>query len=363
MPSSSNRLARIAVLGAGSGGQAIAGVLALAGHRVRLWNRTPGRISPFAQSRRLSITGQISGTARLEEITTDMARAVADAEIIIITVTADAHFEISTQLGSLLKSGQLVLLSPGRTGGCLVFRRGLNQIKSRADILLAEAQTLIFACRAACDGQVNIIGTKDIVPVAALPASRTPEVLERVSPLFSGFRAAAHVLQTGLENIGAVFHPAILTFNAAAVERGNSFFFYRDMTPKIAAFLDKLDQERMQLGKAYGLNLISILDWITITYPNSRGRTLCDRFQLNPAYANILAPTALNSRLLSEDIPTGLVPFVSLGKAAGLDMPLTRSLIQIGGALLEYSFWDSGRTLSRMGLAGLSTEGIVKAVL
>jgi opine dehydrogenase len=82
----------------------------------------------------------------------------------------------------------------------------------------------------------------------------------------------------------------------------------------------------------------------------------------NPAYYQIKAPTQLASRLLLEDIPTGLVPFVALGEVAGLEMPLTRSLIHISSALLRRDFWSYGRTLHALGLDAMNVEAILEYV-
>ncbi|MGA1045559.1 MAG: hypothetical protein ACO3ZY_10220, partial [Phycisphaerales bacterium] len=47
-------------------------------------------------------------------------------------------------------------------------------------------------------------------------------VVETVRELFECFEAAPSGLHTGLENIGAMFHPAIVVFNAATIERAEA---------------------------------------------------------------------------------------------------------------------------------------------
>jgi opine dehydrogenase len=223
---------------------------------------------------------------------------------------------------------------------------------------VAEAQSLVYACRAE-GAVVRVIGVKTFVPFAAYPARHTDRVLAKVHPLFPCFQRAASVLHTGFENIGAIFHPAITLFNAATIERGQPFYFYQDMTPLIAKVLTLLDHERIAAGAAFGIDLHSIFDWIKQAYPATQGHTLCDRLRDNPAYHEILAPTTLQSRLLTEDIPTGLVPLFALGTAAGVAMPLMQALIDLGGALLGRDFWSEGRTLEHMGLAGLTPAQIL----
>src|SRR5437870_1630037 len=55
----------VAVLGAGHGGLALAGYLAQQGHRVSLWNRSPGRLAPVAALGGVRLGLPASATATL----------------------------------------------------------------------------------------------------------------------------------------------------------------------------------------------------------------------------------------------------------------------------------------------------------
>lgn len=357
-----SRTYRVAVLGAGNGGQAMAGALALAGHSVRLWNRRAGRMDAFRASRRIRLVGALTGEAKLEQVTEDLGAAVRGAEVVLIVTTANAHEPLARALAPLLEEGQIVLLNPGRTGGALVVRQVLQRFRPGLRVHVAEAQSLVYACRLEGVRTVRVIGIKEFVPVAALPGVDTAHVVAHASSLFPSFKPAAHALVTSFENIGAVLHPAVVLFNAVAIERKTPFYFYQDMTPSVSEFLVELDRERLELGRAYGLELVSIVDWIQKAYPQSRGHTLWDRMHSNPAYNEIRAPDVLDSRLLTEDIPTGLVPFIAFGEAAGVEMRIMRALVEMASTLLRREFSREGRSLERMGLAGLAPHQILKAV-
>lgn len=348
----------IAVLGAGSGGLALAGSLASRGYQVRIWNRDEARLKPLRLVGRLRLTGCIESDVPLPVCTTDLAKAVCGAEIIFIVTTADGHENIAARLAPLLRPRQCLLLCPGRTGGALIVRQTLRSLGCCDDVLVAEAQSLVYACRA--DGaNVNLIGVKSLVPVSAFPTAQTGEVLSRLSPLFDSFRPSPSSLHTSLENIGAIFHPAIVIFNAVTIERGEAFYLYRDMSSQLADFLLKLDRERLDIGTAYGLELCGISEWIIRTYPATRGGGLRERFQNCPAYRDILAPSRLDSRFLTEDLPTGLVPMAALGLVAGVPTPLMNALIDLGGAILNRDLRAEGRSLERLGLKGMSPRKII----
>ena len=80
----------------------------------------------------------------------------------------------------------------------------------------------------------------------------------------------------------------------------------------------------------------------------------------NPAYYAIKSPSTIFTRQLTEDIPTGVLPIVELGKAAGVDVSLMESMINICSALLQIDFRKNGRTLEHLGLADLTKEEILK---
>ena len=350
---------KIAVLGTGNGGQAIAGWLAMQQCDVVLYGRNKETVDALRIKGSIQLTGAIEGVGKLHQVTNDIQQAVKGCDIIMVVTTANAHASIACQVSQVLKDGQIIILNPGRTGGALEFRRALDESECKAKVYVAEAQTLVYACRLIENGVVNIIGVKDKVLLAAVPSSDTRYVLERINPFYPCFSAANNVLRTSLENIGAMFHPCVLLFNAATIERHDVFWFYRDMTPEIANFIEEFDRERLAVGKAYGIDLLSVNEWISYAYPDTVGTTLCEKMRNNPAYHDIKSPSTIFTRQLTEDIPTGVLPILELGEAAGVQMPLMKAMVDICGRLLKIDFRKEGRTLEHLGLAGKSKSEII----
>ena len=125
---------------------------------------------------------------------------------------------------------------------------------------------------------------------------------------------------------------------------------------------ERLDAERLAIGRAYGLTLTSARDWVSMAYDHIMGDTLRERMFNNPAYYDITAPTTLRCRQLLEDIPTGFVPMLELGRLAGVETPLMESLLPICSTLLDEDFRTTGRTLEKMGLGGMSFETLLNKV-
>jgi opine dehydrogenase len=232
---------KITVIGAGNGGKALAGHLALMGAKVTLYNRTWKHIDAIKERGGISVVsdnGEVQGFGELVNITSNMDEAIIASPLIMIVVPAFAHKDLATKMAPFLHDGQIVVLNPGRTFGAFEFRQVLNSNKCQAKIILAETQTFIYASRSDGPSQARIHRIKDGVPLAALPSRDTHIVLEALRPYFPQFINGRSVLHTGLNNIGAIFHPAITIHNAGRIEdTDGEFQFYLDgVTPTVAAY-------------------------------------------------------------------------------------------------------------------------------
>lgn len=198
-----------AVLGAGNGGMAMAGHLALKGFEVRLYNRTAERIEAVCTTGAIQVIGGDDeslphGIGEVAMASTDIEHTLDGADIVMVVVPATGHRFIAEQCAPHLRDGQIVILHPGRTGGALEFYSIVRARKPGADVVIAEAQTLLYACRLMNLCQVRVFGMKRSVPLAALPAYRTPEVIDAIRPAFREFVPGDNVMKTSLDNIGAI---------------------------------------------------------------------------------------------------------------------------------------------------------------
>lgn len=357
-----NQYFKIAVVGSGNGGQAIAGHMAAMGHDVILFNRTIDKLKKIIEKKGIHLTGTINTFGSISRITDNMKEAISGCDIIMIATTADAHGQLASEMLPFLKDGQIIVLNPGRTGGALEMRKIFNEGNLTAKVYLAECQTLIYACRQEEPGVVKIIGMKDRVYYATYPAKDITNVHSSLSMIYKCLIPVDNVLITSLENIGAIFHPTNVIFNAAKIERGEDFYFYNDMTSSVCSVLENVDAERLMIGNAYGIKLKAAEEWISYAYEGIPGNDLLSKMKYNPAYYKICAPKSLNSRLLTEDIPTGILPMIELGGVAGLKLPLMNAVYTLSSCLLDTDFRKEGRTLERLGLTNMSVNQIINLI-
>lgn len=349
----------ISIIGAGNGGQAMAGHFSLLGHNIKLYNRTISKIKEIVKSKEINLNDKITGTATISCVTDDLKTAISGAAVIMVTTTADAHKTIAIDIAPYIEDNQIIVLNPGRTLGALEFSLELKK-RTTKRFLIAEAQSLIYACRADKPGNVRVIGVKSKVFLSAFPSIDTDYVLDTINKIYPCFVKAENILFTSLENIGAILHPSVILFNAAAIERGNMFYFYNDMTHSVAHFIEELDKERLEIGKAFNIELLSVSEWVSYAYKNIEGRTFLEKIRNNPAYYKILAPTNLKNRMLLEDIPTGILPMIELGRIVGINTPLMQSVFQIAQSLIATNLLNNGRTFANLGLDNLNKESLIK---
>ncbi len=359
---------KVCIIGAGHGGTAMAAHLSLMGYEVSLWNRTPEHLEPIRQRGGIELLAPDAydlpkGTASLALVTSDMAEALEGCGMVMVVIPATGHKDIARTCADHLQDGQTVVLHPGRTGGALEFRRVLNECNCQADILLAEAQTFIYASRVVGPAQSRILGVKNSIPVAALPAYRTPEVLRNLRNAYPQFVAGDNVLKTGLDNVAILFHPTVMLANSARIEDEPQGFEYyiEGITPSVANLLDALDDERIAVAEALGLRAMRVRTWLYVAY-DCAGRDLYEAVRSNPAYKGIMAPSSLHHRYLLEDVPTSLIPMISLGEQFGVETPVMHSIVEIACRLLSEDFWAIGRTTADMGVDGLNVKQIGRFV-
>ncbi len=358
------RETRYTVVGAGHGGKAMAAHLALMGFPVTLYNRTPENVAAIARRGGIeleSYQGGPRGFGMLKLVTSDMGEALAEAEVVMVVVPSTAHADIARAAAPYLRDGQIVVLHPGRTGGALQFVKVLNDCGCRADVTVAEAETLIYASRSDGPAQARIFAIKEAVPLAALPATRTARVLEALRSAYPQFIDGISVLHTGLNNMGAIFHPALTLLNAGRIEstRGEFQFYIDGVTPSVARVLEALDRERVTVAAALGIRARSALEWLKMAY-DSTGATLYEAIQNQPGYRGIKAPPTLNHRYIFEEIPMSLVPIAALGQRYGVSVQCVDAIIRLACIVHQTDFWRRGRTLDKLGIEQLSVSELTR---
>jgi opine dehydrogenase len=246
----------------------------------------------------------------------------------------------------------------------LAFKQALLDYGCRYEIPIAESSSLIYACRALEPGRVLVGGKKDRLLVSTLPATANEIVRSLLLDAFPEIQIARNVLVTSFDNTNPIFHPAPTLLSTSWIESGKDFlYYYEGISETIGKFIVGMDQERLAIGKAIGLEfgteIIDVFTQYQVEY-HTGGASIAEVVRHVPAYAAIYGPKTLKNRYLYEDVPLGLVPLVSLGKAVGQTTVKMELIISLAEQLMGEDFTGTGRTLASLGLQDLSVAQIVQ---
>jgi opine dehydrogenase len=359
---------KIAVLGAGNGGHAMAADLTLGGHTVNLFDRYPEPIQAIRKAGGITLTGEAvykEGFAKLNRATNDMKEALEkDVEVVMITVPAFAHQYMIENSAPFLRDGQIVVFNTGYWGS-LRFHNYLQKL-GKTEVQLVETAILIYSCRINGPASVFIDGLKKEMAVAAFPAGRIGNALKVLNTLYPQFTKAKSVLETNFNNLNPIFHPAITLLNAGLSERTKGdYVFYKDgVTPSVGRVIETIDGERREIAKDLGVDLLPSKEWL-YNYYGSKGKDLYEAIQNTKPYQDPKerGPDNLQkTRFVIEDVPYGLVPMASLGDAVGKQAPTIKAIISLLSVINQTDYWQEGNTVGKLGLSGLNGEGIVRFV-
>lgn len=353
----------VAVLGAGNVGCALAADLTLRGFAVRLCNRSGERLESIRRDG-LALTGVLEGVARIPVVTDEIAEAVRGADVIAVTVPTSLLGSVAREIALAATHEQILWLNPGHSGGALFLAAEFRRLGRAAEIPICQLTTATHGARLGSSTAVQLFG-RPRVSMASFPSTHLERCHELLDCLLPGqIQPIASVLEADLANMNAVLHPAGMVANAGWLESvdGHFPFYSRGIGPGVARIVDAVDAERIALAQALGVPATPLVDLLlsagyTTAEGAARGRAH-DALQAGEALRDVEAPPGLLHRYLHEDVGCGLVPWTMLAAVAGVPTPVMSALVVLAGALNGVDYAETGFTLERLGLAGMSASGI-----
>jgi opine dehydrogenase len=363
------RSMKTAVLGTGPGGLAIAADLASAGHRVVIADL------PQFQRNVHVVQGQggvqvVSGWRDVETVRVEgessIPAAVADADVVIVSVVASAHETFVKQLLPAFK-GDAVLLFMGEGGGALVAYRAFENA-GRSDVVIGETNSLPFIARLSRPGAVSVQRKSGGVLMAAIPAANTTSLLELVRRYWDFIEPAESVWETVLINYDAIDTVPVALSNAGTLEgrSGGMLLWGEGATPSVVRLIDAVDEELLGIRRALGhRDNRRYADFLVAQglaapsenlYPMMRGAGIVRSVRASGS------PKSLHT-LLELEVEWSLVFAASIARAIGSSTPVVDGIIAVAGAMLDRDPWRVGRTLAKLELVGLSAEELMSFAL
>jgi opine dehydrogenase len=366
--------ARVSVFGAGNAGLTAAFHFTQHGAQVALY----GSKGFDEQIHAIAVEGGIksvseygnakldySGFEHIDLLTTDVKAAVEYAEILVLPVPSFAQAPLFRELLPFLSSGQTLVLMPGNYGSLALTKIKNTEGYADLDITFVDAISIPWATRITGNAEIAIFGMKSFLPVAALPASRTAESIEKLQTIFPlKLTALENVIAAGLENINFGGHPLMTTLNIGLLENyPGKFNYYTDCcSPATAKACEKLDIERLTVGRALGLGLKSELEAMNELY-DMNAKSVYELNKTSTTHGSVnSAPDSSKSRYITEDAPYLLVPCLEFAQLMNIAMPIATSILHLTSAFNDENYFISGRTLEKMGLNDMSATEIIAKI-
>lgn len=325
------------VVGAGNVGLATAALLANDGYDVHLFSR---RRLPISESKTLRVFGNIlEGSFELSTCTHDLAEIAKKhngklpAKIAIACRGNDIN-AIAELLYPYITADMSILLLCSARFASLAFHQALQRLGCDLSNLpaVADVRTSPIVSRGSVIGIVNLSAFKESVRIAAPILSMTERVTQDF-PTFSNLRGQASYMGLSLSKLDDIVHIPLILTGWLAVESGQGHNIYRSATNSNAQFIEKMDRERLEVGRALGIDLLDICSAFHESY-GTIGDSVLEHFRQIKAFdsAIIQDPT---HRYLFEDVAFGLCPLQFLARAVGIATPIIDGAITLANTLAD----------------------------
>jgi opine dehydrogenase len=357
---------KVAVLGAGAAGCTVAADIGSKGHEVRLYDLPQfSRTIDTIRGEGIHLVGELTSTYTPDRLTTDLQEAVDGADIVMLTVPGFAH---QTFMDACLPSfsRNQVVLNWTSYWSCMRFLPQAQKI-GRRDIVLAEASILPFMTEKTPEGNVFVRAVKQELWVAAMPATKTDEVMKIVEEIYPQAVGVENVLVTSLNNLNVPFHVVTAMMNAGHWEQttGDFDFFGYGITPAVGRVADAVDHERLAVARAMGVNSPSLPELMNKVYGKygATGPTMYDVLHGLKSHATWRPRVKLlDYGDVREDVPFGLVPLSSLGDQFDVPTPMIDVMIHLAGVATQKDFRAIGADAEKLGVKGMTPSAITRYV-
>lgn len=303
---------RIAVLGAGAWGTALANVVARAGRDVTLWARNPETAAHLARQR---TNPRLPGVALDDgvEVTNDIARA-AHGDAVLIVVPAQTLRPVARAIDSVVKPGTPVV-------ACA---KGIEQgsRKFMTEVIAESAPRTTPAILSGPSFAIDVArGMPTAVTLALRDESRVAELARALGS--ATFRPYHSTDVRGVEIGGAAKNVLAI---AAGIVAGRKLGASAE-----AALVTRGFAELFRFGHAYGaraetLTGLSGLGDLILSCSSLQSRN----YSVGIALGQDRAPDEVRKSILAEGIDTAPV-LVELARAKRVDMPIASAVAAVLG--------------------------------
>lgn len=350
---------KVAILGAGNAGCAVAADLTLHGHQVTLIKTSHAMhddnyLYLVENNGKMTLNefGKVR-TAHINKVTRDLS-LIQESEIVIIYIQTNYHEQLIEKIKPYLCDNQILLINPGYLSTAYVLKHCYDK-----KLIIAEAESSFIDGRIMEPGLFRV-GFRNVRnPIGIYPSFRKEEAIAKLDQLNERLVYLNSVVEAALHNPNLIVHTvgSVMSIPRIEFSKGDFCMYHEAYTrsnPRTWMILDALDNEKMNILEKLGFSRVPYVE--ACKYRNSLDDSM-DAKEVFLNYAEMptraKGPTDVDSRYISEDVPQGLVMLEALGKALGIVTPICTSLIEIASAALGRNLRSEGRTPEKLGVENI----------
>jgi hypothetical protein len=366
--------ARVAVCGSGNAGHALVVAMCQGFGGSIAWlvgsEERAGLLRRNLSSEGLHSTGVVTADAgRLATVSSEPAKVIPDADLVLISVPAFAHQVVLERIRPYLKDTAVVGCLPTRGGFEFEASRCLRSDRATYRRSFFGLQTFPWSARVKTPGRLVHFGAAKAEVLLAASGGDASWLAAELTEMFGvDIAPTAGFLGLTLGNPGQFIHPGLMyghfrswqgaPYDADAVPR-----FYADATDDMGDVVEGLSQEAIAIARAFEAasdftldisGVTGVHDWLRSVYAHvtTDVTTVGSCFRTGPIQARLapmkeVAPGKFVPdfayRYLSEDVPFGLVVTKGLASVVGVRTPTIDAVILWSQAVAQKEYLRNGQ--------------------
>lgn len=349
----------VTIIGAGNTGCALAADLKHRGFSVCLYGHSDHaqRLRGISSREKMTYTGIIEGECLPDMLTTDIGAALSFSSQVILALPSYAQEDMFEGLAPHIQNHHTIINLNGNFSSYILAK----MVEERSPVIV-ETNCAPHASRACCNGDVEIMGVKKFLPIAALGGKLSDAAKDKIAAIIpSRLEWHPDIVAVSMQAYNGVLHPAPMIMNVERIaESIDPFLFYADgITEPVGQVVEAIDKERLDIARMYGHeNLRTTLEALSGIYEETGFNTISEFAKNAKVYQNVCAPTHINNRYISEDVPFILVPWYLLGQRMGYEAKAIKEIIDLSSSMHGTNFLETGRTLEKMLLPSQASQGL-----
>jgi len=350
---------RVGLAGAGSIAFGTAAVLQSHGHDPMLWSPSGAGTADLAAGAPLTARGAIEATLT-PRIADGPERLARENDVLIVALPGYGHKAVLDALAPHITANHQVIISSHASLGAVYLAHLLGD--RGVSVPITAWGTTICTGRRQSGTEVLVNTVRSRVDLCTVPAGRSDEALELCRALFGDrFQPRDGLLAISLSNLNPQNHMGIALGNITRMERGETWSQGQNVTPTVGRLLEALDEERLAIAGALGLEVRTIFEHFHLSFHVPVASISEMNQQMHAQGNGGTGPATADSRYVTEDVPYGLVLTAALGRLTGHPAPLLEAGIRIFSAMYGRDFEDENEILKALDLGRYNLDDLKRA--